>query len=89
MKSLIITLFFWVKPWVYLVELDPRIYDVSGLVGTQVLAGDVIYEGFESPLIGDEVRVVPEVGEGGRGLGALQAGDARRLGELVVVPEVV
>jgi hypothetical protein len=49
----------------------------------------VVYDGLETPLVGDEVVAVTEVGVGGGWVGVLQAGHARRLAELVVVDEVV
>lgn len=72
-----------------LVELEAGVDDVAGLVGLEVLAGEVVHDGLVAALVGDEVDVVPEVAEGGERDHVLQAGHPRRLRELVVVLEVV
>jgi hypothetical protein len=73
----------------HLIQHDPGICDFAAVVGLEVTATDVVYDGLETPLVGDEVVAVAEVGVGGGWVGVLQAGHARRLAELVVVDEVV
>jgi hypothetical protein len=73
----------------YLVELEPGVHDFAGLVSLKVLPGDVVHDGLVAALVGDEVDVVTEVAERRERHGVLQAGHARRLGELGVVLVVV
>ena len=73
----------------HLVEQDPAVGDGAVGVGGEVGAADVVDDGLEPPLVGDEMVVFAEVGLGGQRVGVLQAGHARRLRELVVVDEVV
>jgi hypothetical protein len=73
----------------YLVELEPGVHDFAGLVSLKVLPGDVVRDGLVAALVGDEVDVVTEVAERRERDGVLQAGHARRLGELGVVLVVV
>ena len=74
---------------VYLVELQPRVDDLSRPVGLEELAGEVVHDGLVAPLVGDEVDVVAEVAEGRERDDVLQAGHPRRLRELVVELVVV